>query len=331
MNQADRSTALRRGHAVLQAESQAILAADERLGSAFVDAVELILATTGRVCVTGVGKAGLVGNKIQAMLASAGTPAYSLHPVEALHGDLGMVEQGDVVIGLSKSGGSELVRLLPLLRRNGCKLILLTASPRSESARHADVVLEIGNVPEACPLGLAPSSSTAAMLALGDALALTVMELRNVDRLEYAQRHPGGALGRSLLRAREIMRDGLDCPTVSETARLTECYEAIMKAPRRAGAAMIIDGKSRLVGILTQGDFFNLFKNSNHALTQSVAELMTRNPLWIAADALAADALELMREHGIDELPVIDEEGRLQGLIDVQDLVARGFSVFDPR
>ena len=331
MNQEDRSKALRRGHAVLQAERQAILAADERLGSGFVDAVELILVAPGRVCVTGVGKAGLIGNKLQATLASTGTLSYSLHPVEALHGDLGMVEAGDVVIGLSKSGGSELVRLLPLLRANGCKVIVMTASPDSEAARYADVVLEIGDVPEACPLGLAPSSSTAAMLALGDALALTVMELREFDRVRYAERHPGGSLGRSLLRAREIMRCGLDCPTVPETAPLSVCYEAILKAPRRAGAAMIVDGESQLVGILTQGDFFKLFQNSNRALVRPVGELMTRNPLRVPVDALAADALELMRTHAIDELPVVDANGRLQGVIDVQDLVARGFSVFDPR
>ena len=335
MNDAQRAIALARGRGVLQAESQAIQSAEHHLGDEFLEAADAIvtaLEARGRVCVTGVGKARLIGDKISATLASTGSHSYSLHPVEALHGDLGMVCPEDVVIGLSKSGGSELVRVLPLVRELGCAVILLTATPDSKAAQHADIVLNIGNTPEACPLGLAPSSSTAAMLALGDALALTVMELRSVDKKDYANRHPGGALGRSLMKAREVMRDGADCPTVRETATLAECYEAMLNAPRRAGAAVVVDADDHLAGILTQGDIFRLIENLENLenLTQQpVAGLMTANPKHVNAEDRAAEALNLMRRHAIDEIPVVDDDGVVLGMIDVQDLIASGFSVLD--
>jgi arabinose-5-phosphate isomerase len=324
-----RSAILRRGRAVLRAEAEAILGAEKLLGTSFVAAVHALLDSKGRVCVTGIGKAGIVGEKIRATLASTGTLAYSLHPVEALHGDLGMVHPDDVAIALSRSGGSELVQVLPLLKKRGCTIILLTACAESEAARHADIVLNIGDVPEACPLGLAPSSSTAAMLALGDALALTAMELRSFGKEQYASYHPGGALGRSLMRAREIMRRGADCPTVPSGATLAECYEAIVKAPRRAGAVMVLDDQSRLVGILTQGDFFRFFQHHERLADRKAEEMMTRDPKRVHGDARASEALELMRLHSIDEIPVVDESDRLVGLIDIQDLIARGYSVFD--
>jgi len=313
----------------MRAEAEAIRAAEKLLGDAFVQAVRAVLDTSGRVCVTGIGKARLIGEKIQATLASTGTLSYSMHPVEALHGDLGMVHPDDVVIGLSKSGGSELVQVLPLMRQRGCTVILLTARPDSKAAEHANIVLNIGETPEACPLGLAPSSSTAAMLALGDALALTVMELRAVGADQYAAYHPGGALGRSLLRAREIMRTGADCPLVSPDATLSECYEAILKAPRRAGAAMVVDEEARLIGILTQGDFFRFFHHDEPMADKLVRDVMTRDPKRVDAEARAAEALEMMRVHSIDEIPVVDREDHLVGLIDVQDLISRGFSVLD--
>jgi arabinose-5-phosphate isomerase len=327
--EARRAAILARGQAVLSAESGAIRDAQSRLGEAFVQAVEAILRCQGRVCVTGVGKAGLIGNKIQATLASTGTLSYSLHPVEALHGDLGMVHGDDVVLALSKSGSSELVELLPRLKSLGCVVVILTAKPDSTAAKHADFVLEIGDNKEACPLGLAPSSSTAAMLALGDALALTVMELKAVQPEQYASYHPGGALGRYLMKTRELMRTGPNCPSVADTATLGDCYEAILGAPMRAGAAAVVDAGGKLVGIVTQGDFFRLFKNQDHKPDRPVAEVMTRSPKCVGLDDRATEALNLMRKHAIDELPVVDDEGRLAGLIDIQDLVARGFSVFD--
>jgi arabinose-5-phosphate isomerase len=320
---------LARGRAVLEAEAAAIGDACSRLGDAFVGAVHAILNCKGRVCVTGIGKAGLVGNKVQATFASTGTLSYSLHPVEALHGDLGMIHGDDVVIALTKSGSSELVELLPRLKALGCVVILLTGKVDSLAAQHADFVLDIGQTAEACPLGLAPSSSTAAMLALGDALALTVMEQKAVQPEQYASYHPGGALGRFLMKTREIMRTGVHCPTVPQTATLGACYEAILAAPRRAGAAAVVDVDGKLVGIITHGDFFRLFQSPHRSAECPVSEVMTRSPKRIGVDARVNDALQLMRKHAIDELPVVDDEARLVGLIDIQDLLAKGFSVFD--
>ncbi len=324
----DRDAILQRGRAVLEAEAAAIQNARGRLSDTFAGAVAAILHCQGRVCVTGVGKAGLIGNKIQATLASTGTLAYSVHPVEALHGDLGMVHNDDVVLALSKSGSSELVELLPRLKDLGCAVILLTAKLDSGAAKHADYVLDIGDTEEACPLGLAPSSSTAAMLALGDALALTVMELKSVQPEQYASYHPGGALGRFLMKTAEIMRTGANCPSVPQTATLAQCNEAILSAPMRAGAATVVDGDGKLVGIVTQGDFFRLWRQ-DHSPDQPVTGLMTHDPKHIRHDALVIDALKLMQKHRIDELPVVDAERKVVGLIDIQDLIARGFTVFD--
>ncbi len=320
---------LARARAVLRAEAAAISDALDQLNGSFVDAVETILGCKGRVCVTGVGKAGLIGAKIQATLASTGTLAYGLHPVDALHGDLGMIHPDDVVLALSKSGSSELVELLPRLADLGCRIILLTAKSTSAAAKHAHIVLDIGQTPEACPLGLAPSSSTAAMLALGDALALTVMEQKSVRPEQYASYHPGGALGRFLMKTREIMRLGADCPTVSAEATLGECYKAILDAPRRAGAAGVIDAEGKLVGIVTHGDFFRLFNSPRRPGDVPVSTVMTPSPKCIQADDRVIDGLQLMRRHAIDELPVVDEGHRLVGMIDIQDLLARGFSVFE--
>ncbi|MGD2110213.1 MAG: KpsF/GutQ family sugar-phosphate isomerase [Phycisphaerae bacterium] len=320
---------LARGRDVLRAEAAAIADAERRLGTTFADAVNAILHCKGRVCVTGVGKAGLVGRKIQATLASTGTLAYDLHPVEALHGDLGMIHPDDVVIALSKSGSSELVELLPRLEGLGCTIILLTARPDSPAARHAHHVLEIGDTPEACPLGLAPSSSTAAMLAMGDALALTVMELKSVQPEQYASYHPGGALGRLLMTTREVLRTGADCPQVPESATLETCHAAILAAPRRAGAACIVDQKGTLVGIITHGDFFRLLGSHQPIGDRIVSEVMTRSPKHVGLTDRVTDALRIMRKHAIDELPVVDEDHRLIGLIDIQDLLARGFNVCD--
>ncbi len=325
----DREAILARGKAVLRAEAAAVGDAEDRLGDAFVDAARAILHCTGRVCVTGVGKAGLIGRKIQATLASTGTLSYALHPVEALHGDLGMLHADDVVLALSKSGSSELVELLPRLKAIGCTTILLTARPDSPAARDADHVLDIGRTPEACPLGLAPSSSTTAMLALGDALALTVMELKAIQPEQYAAYHPGGALGRVLMKTRQLMRTGPNCPTVPVRATLADCHKAILDAPTRAGAACVVDDDGKLIGIITHGDFFRLLTSPTPIADQAVSEVMTRSPKSISVEARVTEALQLMHKHAIDELPVVDEAGRLLGLIDVQDLMAEGFTLAD--
>ncbi len=325
----DRQSVVRQGQAVLRAESQAIHDASERLGDAFVSAVEVILNCRGRICVTGVGKAGLIGAKIQATLASTGTLAYGLHPVEALHGDMGMIHADDVVLALSKSGSSELVELLPRLKSLGCAVILLTSLLDSPAARLADHVLDIGQTAEACPLGLAPSSSTAAMLALGDALALTVMALRSVEREQYASYHPGGALGRLLMKASEVMRSGENCPKVKQSASLADCHRAIVSAPLRAGAACVVDEDGCLTGIITHGDFFRLFTSTQPISETSVVDVMTQSPKSVMLDARATEALRIMQEHAIDELPVVDDDNRLAGLIDIQDLLAKGFAICD--
>jgi len=326
---ADRDALLERARVVLQSEARAINEAEGLLGDSFVSAIGAVLTCTGRICVTGIGKAGLIGNKIQATLASTGTLSYSLHPVDALHGDLGMIHGDDVVMALSKSGSSELVELLPRLKALGCKIILLTASPESPAARMADHVLDIGRTEEACPLGLAPSSSTAAMLALGDAIALTVMEQKAVRPEQYAGYHPGGSLGRLLMTVGEIMRTGENCPTVRQDASLGDCHKAILKAPKRAGAACIVDERQRLTGIITHGDFFRLFTSRAPIADRPVSEVMTRAPKRINQSARVTEALAIMHKFGIDELPVVDELGKLVGVIDIQDLLARGFSVVE--
>jgi len=327
---AERQAVIDKGLAVLRKEAQAILAAADRLDGGFSRAVDLLLHCRGRVAVTGMGKAGLIGAKIQATLSSTATAAYFLHPVEALHGDLGMIQANDVVIALCRSGETqELIQLLPSLRRIGCQLILLTSRPRSRCAQLVDVVLDIGDTAEACPLGLAPSSSTAAMLAVGDALALTVMELKNVQPDQYATYHPGGALGRSLMKVGEIMRTGQDCPTLKIDGSLQDYYEAIERAPRRAGAAAVVDAEDRLQGIFTHGDLFRLRPTTGDPRRVAIARVMTAPCKSARVDQRVAEALPLMRRHLIDELPVVDDHDRLVGMIDIQDLLACGFTTFD--
>ena len=319
------------GREVLARERDAVSCAADRLGSDFVRAVEMIMACQGRVSVTGMGKAGLVGRKIQATLASTATRSFSLHPAEAIHGDMGMISGDDLILALSNSGETqELVKLLPEFKKMGCRIILLTGRPGSQCGRLADVALDIGDVPEACPLGLAPSSSTTAMLAVGDALALTVMKLKKVQPEQFAAYHPGGALGRSLMKVHEIMRTGADCPTVGPDTTVGAYYDVLQKAPRRAGAAAVMEEGGKLVGFFTHGDFVRCFQQDGHPLEVPMCEVMTANPKFARQDDLVADALRTMQKYKIDELPVVDGDAhRLVGMIDIQDLVAGGFSAFD--
>ncbi len=327
----DRASLIRsRGMEILSAETQAIESVSEHLGDAFVEAIDLIESCTGHVVVTGVGKAGDIGKKICSTLSSTGTPSIVLHPVEALHGDLGMVRSNDVILALSKSGESqEMVHLLPALTRIGCRIILITAKPTSRSARQADIVLNIGSTPEPCPLGMAPSASTTAMIALGDALALTVMTLKNIKPEQYAQNHPGGELGRNLMRVHEIMRTGTDCPTVHADETLRAYHEAVHSAPRRAGAAIIVDDAGKLLGIFTHGDLSRLLGESEHPANRIIRDVMTHTPKFVRQDQKVLDALHIMQPARIDELPVVDDEDIVVGMIDIQDLLAEGFSSFD--
>ena len=283
----------------------------------------------GRLVVTGVGKAGHIGRKLAATFASTGTPALFVHPAEARHGDLGMIAAHDVVLALSNSGSSEeVLAILPSLKHIGCTLVALVGRTDSPLARHADQVLSIGTVVEACPLGLAPSTSTTALLALGDALALTVQRQRALTPQQYARFHPGGALGRKLMTCAEGMRAGERVPAVDPATPVLACMQAISAA--RAGSVVLVDGERRLLGIFTDGDLRRaLTRTSDPAavLAGAVRDHATMPCRAVRGGDLLTAALALCAGKHINELPVTDDAGRLIGLLDVQDLVDRGFEV----
>lgn len=308
---------------VLRTEASAITALEGRLDDRFCRAAEMILACRGHVVVTGMGKAGLIGAKISATLASTGTPSLFLHPAEAIHGDLGRVMKDDVVLALSNSGETEeLIQLVPALKRIGAPVIAITASAKSALGSISDLCLEMGKIPEACPLGLAPSASTTALLALGDALSLCVLKARDFKAEDYAQFHPGGDLGRRLMKVSEVMRSGDRDPHVRETQTVQEAISMITKA--RAGAVTIVDAAGRLVGIFTDGDLRRHMSRSADALRGPIQSVMTRTPVTLRPEALAVEAVRLLREKKIDEVPVLDADGRPVGMLDVQDLLAAG-------
>jgi len=302
---------------VIEAEIRALQGLLSRLGDGFTAAVDLLDGCKGRVVLTGIGKAGIVGQKISATLASTGTPSYSLHPVEALHGDLGRIHADDVVIALSNSGETEVVALLPAVKRIGARIIAVTGDTESTLARHSDVVLCIGDIEEACPLGLAPSASTTAMLAMGDALALTVARRRSFDKEQYALYHPGGQLGRELMKVEEVMRSLDEFPHVIGDTPVKKVLDR-----GRAGAICVIDEDGMLTGIFTDGDLRRRILEEKPFLDKPIADVMIANPKRITMGSLAHEAAKIAKEFGIDDLPVVDAEGRLTGLIDIQDLLA---------
>lgn len=309
---------------VLRIEAEAIYELRERVGKAFLDAVEVLLGCKGHVVVTGMGKSGAIGRKIAATLSSTGTPSLFLHPAEGVHGDLGAVTPNDVVLMLSYSGETEeLTFILPALKRLGVPIVLLTGETSSTLARAADVVLDISVGREACPFNLAPTASTAAMLALGDALAVALMKARHFTPEDFARLHPGGVLGRRLLlRVRDLMRTGEKLALVPHTALTKEAFAAITKA--RAGACVVVDEKGRLCGIVTDGDLRRALLRDVNLFHAPVTQVMTPTPKVIHPDALATEALRLMQTHQIDDLPVIDEDRRPLGMLDVQDLLSAG-------
>src|SRR5437764_6120336 len=307
---------------VLRVEASAIEQLCARIDGAFSEAVARIFACDGRVVVSGMGKAGFIAQKISATFASTGTPSLFLHPAEALHGDLGRVVPGDLVLALSNSGETEeILRLLPALKRLSTPIIALTGGHRSSLAHAADIVLAIGPVPEACPLGLAPTASTAALLALGAALAMPVLHQRGFPPDHFAELHPAGALGRRLVRVREVMRTGAANPTVPSTASLRETA-SVMSTVGRPGAASVIDESGRLVGIFTDGDLRRLVQQNDIDFTRPVSAVMGRNPPTIGPDDWATTAAAILREGQIDQLPVVDDRGHPVGLLDIQDLLA---------
>jgi arabinose-5-phosphate isomerase len=309
--------------AVIEAEGRAVLGLLDRLDGGFTAAVDGILACMGRVVVTGLGKSGIVGRKISATLASTGTPSLFIHAAEAVHGDLGRMTPEDVVLALSYSGESEeIVRIIRPVKSLGATLIALTGGSSSTLARHADVVISIGSIAEACPMGLVPTASTTAMMVIGDALAIALFNRRGLDREDYARFHPGGQLGRKLMKVTEVMRTGRENPIASETATLKDVVAVMTKTPGRPGAASIVDGKGRLVGFFTDGDLRRLLEEPDFSVGMPIRELMHRHPKTVRDGQLIAEAEALLRRHKIDNVPVVDGRGRPVGLVDVQDLLS---------
>lgn len=315
--------ALHRAREVFTIEVSGLNQVASRLGDSFLQAARLLLNTLARqkkIVVLGVGKSGLIGQKIAATLTSTGAPAVVLNSVDALHGDIGVVSEGDAVLALSYSGQTqELLNVLPALASFGVEIIALTGNPRSDLARAATVVLDVSVEKEACPLGLAPTTSTTAMLVLGDALAMVILEARGFKKEDFARFHPGGSIGRQLLvRVREIMRPAEQVPIVSPEAKIMDVISEITR--HRAGAAVVVNESGKLAGIFTLGDFARSFPAHPDVANYAVGELMTRQPITIRDDRLAAEVLHILRQHRVDDLVVVDEEGRPVGLVDSQDL-----------
>lgn len=321
MNDSDLIAAGRR---VIEIEAAAVTALGERVGEAFAAAARLMYACDGRVIVTGMGKSGHIGGKIAATLASTGTPAFFVHPGEAGHGDLGMLTGNDVVMALSNSGETaEILTLLPLIKRLGLPLIALTGKSESTLARRADVHLDVAVAVEACPLDLAPTSSTTAALAMGDALAIALLEAREFTAEDFARAHPGGALGRRLLlRLEDVMHSGDDMPLVGETTPLTD---ALLEMTRtRLGMTGVVDDGGRLSGLFTDGDLRRALDDGADVRGTPIAEVMTRSPRTAGPDMLAAEALHMMETHKINGLMVVDDERRPLGALNMHDLLRAG-------
>jgi arabinose-5-phosphate isomerase len=304
---------------VIRLEAEAVGALESRLDEGFLEAVGLIEQSSGRVIVSGLGKSGIIARKIAATMTSTGTPAMFLHPVEGLHGDLGMVGSGDVAILLSKSGESaELSQLVEALARFGVAIIALTGRVASTLGRAATVVLDCSVREEACPHDLAPTSSSTAALAMGDALAVAMLLRRGFTKEDFAQFHPGGSLGRRLtLRVRDVMV-AEDYPSLPEDARMRECV--VLLAEKR-GTVPIVDAERRVIGVVTSGDLTRLMEREERIFDLSVAEVMGRQPKVVEADALAAAAIFQLETHGIMAMPVLDANGRLCGLVHLHDLL----------
>lgn len=314
---------LRLGRHVVRSEGEALLDLAQRLDREFCRAVECIWHCRGSVIVSGMGKAGLVGQKITATLASTDTRAHFLHPAEAVHGDLGRIHSDDVVLMLSQSGKTaEVVRLLPSLAEFKVPVIAITGSPDSPLGQAASIVIDLGRIEEACPLGLAPSTSTTAMLAVGDALALVVSRTRGFRAQDFARYHPAGNLGRKLSRVEQIMRPLADCRVASDGLTVREVLVAVSLPGRRTGAVMLVDDSGRLVGLFTDSDLARLFEQRRDAeLDRPICSVMSRNPVTAETGSMLREAVDLMAHRKISELPVVDAQGRPAGLIDITDVV----------
>jgi arabinose-5-phosphate isomerase len=304
---------------VLGVESSAVAALVERLDESFDRAVELIVGSSGRVVVTGMGKSGIICQKLAATFSSTGTPAFFMHPAEAIHGDLGMIVPGDVLLVISNSGEThEVVRLLELVRRLGARIVALTGNADSTLARHADVHLHVGVDQEACSLDLVPTASTCAQMAMGDALAVACYETRGFTTEDFARFHPGGPLGGKLRLVRTLMHDGEELPWVTEKTPMQEAVEVMTS--KRLGMTCVVDGDGRLTGVLTDGDLRRRLLRVPDPLQGTAADAMTTGPTTISPDAVASEALKFMEERKITSLPVVDDDGRLVGVVHLHDL-----------
>ncbi len=330
MSQADpqplqpRAKALALAREVLETEAQAVAALADRLDERFLAALELVLNCRGRIVVSGMGKSGHIARKIASTLASTGTPAFFVHPGEASHGDLGMITREDVVIALSNSGESpELLTIVPLIKRTGAKLISMTGKPQSTLAREADVHLDASVAREACPLGLAPTASTTAALALGDALAVALLDARGFGPEDFARSHPGGALGRRLLvHVSDVMRTGDALPRVSPD---TSLRDTLLEMTRKGmGMTAVVDGDNHVVGIYTDGDLRRSLDRGCDIYTTRAEQVMTPRPRTIGPDKLAAEAVQRMQEYNIYSLLVVDGEDHLVGALTMHDLMRAG-------
>jgi arabinose-5-phosphate isomerase len=316
--------ALEFGRATLQIEADAILALKQRLSDReddpFAVALRLLMACSGRVVVSGMGKSGHIARKISATLSSTGTPSLFLHPAEAAHGDLGMITGDDVLIAISNSGeSSELLAIVPLVKRMGARLIAMTGKPASSLAVLADAHLDVGVAKEACPMNLAPTASTTATLAMGDALAVALLDARGFREEDFAMSHPGGALGRRLLtHVADVMRSGADVPAVAPGASLISALMEI--SAKGMGMTAIVDDQRRPLGVFTDGDLRRLIATGASLATLTMAEVMHENPRLIRSDRLAVEAVEIMEEFRINQLLVADEDGKLAGALHIHDL-----------
>jgi len=315
---------------VLAVEADALRQLAGRVTEEFAEVARMLYRCRGNVVASGIGKAGIIAQKISATLASTGTPSHFLHAAEAVHGDLGRVRPGDVVLILSYGGETaEVSRLLGQLEKMKVPVIAMTGTPDSTLARKATVLLGMGHIDEACPMGLAPSATTTAMLALGDALALAVLEMRQrggqFSREEFALYHPGGSLGRQLLMVETLMRRGKDLPVARDNLTVRVALATVRKMRRRSGAVCLVDGRGRLTGIFTDADLRRLLEAGREdALDRPIALVMTRGPKRVQVGDSAAEAIQIINRYFIEELPVVDARGRLVGLLDVQDLLATG-------
>jgi len=315
---------IQQGKRVLEIEARAIAALVDRLDERFAKAVDLLHRCPGKVVVSGMGKSGLIGQKIAATLASTGTPAFFVHPADGIHGDLGMLAKQDALLAISNSGETEeVIKLLPFMKRLNIPIIALTGRTQSTLAKNSDVVLDVSVSEEACPLGLAPTSSTTAALAMGDAVAIALLQKRGFKEEDFAQFHPGGALGRRLLfKVRDLMHQGDALPRISATAAARDAIREI--TAKKLGMTTVVNAKGQLVGVITDGDLRRFLERGNSLAKAKAKDLGSKSPRTIQADALAAKALQTMEQFSITSIVVVDERNRLSGVIHLHDLLKNG-------